>query len=71
MRPLAFSLLKVIWIPGTFSEGNMRNPAQVFFWACFPESAGGGKAGAQELLLVPSAIYPCELLEIFAYWDFS
>ena len=49
----------------------MRNPAQVFFRACFPDSVGGGKAGVQDLLLVPNAIYPCELLEFFAYWDFS
>ena len=49
----------------------MRNPAQVFFWACFPDSVGGGKAGFQDLLQVPNATYTCELLEIFAYWDFS
>ena len=49
----------------------MRNPAQAFFRACFPDSVGGGKAGVQDLLLVPNAIYPCELLEFFAYWDFS
>ena len=49
----------------------MGNPAQVFFWACFPDSVGGGKAGVQDLLLVPNAIKPCELLEIFACWDFS
>ena len=49
----------------------MRNSSQVSFWARFPDSVGGGKAGVQDLLLVPNAIYPCELLEIFAYWDFS
>ena len=57
MRSLAFNLLKGIWIPRTFFEGNMRNPVQVFFLACFPDSVGGGKAGVQDLLvLVPNAI---------------
>ena len=34
----------------------MRNPAQVFFLACFPDSVGGGEAGVQDLLVVPNAI---------------
>ena len=34
----------------------MRNSAQVSFWASFPDSVGGGKAGLQDLLLVPNAI---------------
>ena len=34
--------------------GNMRNSAHVFFWACFPDSVGGGKAVLQDLLLVPN-----------------